>query len=218
MPAVAEHEFHAQLFLVVEAGDGARERLAAALGVGAASVLIVPGAGVVLDAAAVSPLVHDAQAAGAAALIYGDAALARQFKADGVHLPQDSGDDLIERYDQARKMIGPQGIVGAHAEKSRHDAMTLGEAGADYVAFGVPSDVQDVETARAHRLDLVTWWAEIFEVPCVALDVQSPSEALELARTGADFIGITLPNGQSPAQSAERVREIANVLAAVPAT
>jgi thiamine-phosphate pyrophosphorylase len=95
--------------------------------------------------------------------------------------------------------------------------MTLGEAGADYVAFGVPSDVQDVEAARAHRLDLVTWWAEIFEVPCVALDVQSPSEALELARTGADFIGITLPNGQSPAQSAERVREIANILAAVPA-
>lgn len=212
---MAEQEFHAQLFLVVEAGEGARERLAAALDVGAASVLIVPPVGSDLDPTAATALVRDAQAAGAAALISGNAALARQLKADGVHLPLAAEEESIEPYELAREAVGPQGIVGVEAGQSRHDAMTLAEAGADYIAFGAPDEAQDHQAAHAHRLDQIAWWAEIFEVPCVALDVQSPAEALELAQSGADFIGITLPNGQSPARSAERVREIAEILSAV---
>ena len=212
---MAEEELRAQIFLVVEAGEGARERLAATLGAGAASVLIMPSAGRPLAGPAVSPLIEQAQAAGAAALVYGDAALARQLKADGVHMAQSNGDDLVEHYELARKTVGPQAIVGVPIGHSRHTAMTVGEAGADYIAFGLPTDLPDIAAARARRLELIGWWAQIFEVPCVALDVDTPAEARELAQAGADFIGVTLTNGQSPAQAADRVRAIAEVLSAV---
>ena len=33
---------------------------------------------------------------------------------------------------------GDRGIIGVDAGISRHDAMTVAEAGADYVAFGAP--------------------------------------------------------------------------------
>lgn len=212
-PAVAEQEFRAQLFLVVEAGDGARERLAAALGTGAASVLIVPAAGKSLQARMIAPLVADAQSAGAAALVLADAALAREVNADGVHLPTGSGADLAEAYEQARRTLGTQSIVGIDAGISRHDAMTLGEAGADYIGFGIPSGVQDIEAARTRRLDLVAWWSEIFEIPCVALEVETSAEALDLLRAGADFIGIRLANGCSPSQVAEEMRRMSEALA-----
>ena len=40
-------------------------------------------------------------------------------------------------------------------------------------ASAFPEFVGDMETARARRLDLIAWWAEIFEVPCVAFDVET---------------------------------------------
>ena len=60
---------------------------------------------------------------------------------------------------------------------SRHDAMELGEAGADYVAFGIPPDVEDRAVAVERRLDLIAWWSEVFELPCVAFDVADAEEA-----------------------------------------
>jgi len=35
----------------------------------------------------------------------------------------------------------------------------------------------------------VAWWAEIFEVPCVAF-AETADQAAELARAGADFIAL----------------------------
>ena len=72
--------------------------------------------------------------------------------------------------------------------------MTLGEAGADYVGFGIPAHVEDRETARGRRLELVEWWSEIFEIPCVALDVDALADAAALAAAGADFVALQLPD------------------------
>jgi thiamine-phosphate pyrophosphorylase len=71
--------------------------------------------------------------------------------------------------------------------------MTLGEAGADYVGFGIPALVEDRETARERRLELVAWWSEIFEVPCVAFDVEADEDAGLLAQAGADFVALRVP-------------------------
>ncbi len=49
--------------------------------------------------------------------------------------------------------------------------MTAGEDGADYVGFGIPAFVKDRETAIERQIELIAWWSEIFEVPCVAFDV-----------------------------------------------
>src|SRR5262245_44697901 len=99
-----------QLYAVVEAGEGALARLEAALEAAPiASVLIRPAADATLEAGAAAPLIELAQKAGAAALLAGDAGLARTLRADGVHL--DAGKGLMDAYRQARGALGVRGIV-----------------------------------------------------------------------------------------------------------
>lgn len=209
---VASETVECGLAVVVEAAEGARERLAAAFASGAvASVIIRAQGGRAFVAADVRALVEQVQDQGAAALIDTDARLARTLRADGVHLGDSTG--LQAAYEEAREILGAHCVVGAYAGKSRHDAMTIAEAGADYIAFGAPAEAKDQEAARARRLDLVSWWAEIFEVPCVALDVATPEDAASLAAAGADFVAVTLEAGLSVADASDR---IAGVRAAMP--
>ena len=202
-----------QLYVVIEAGDAAPERLAAAFGAAdLASVLIVPPAGRPLDAAAARPLIEVAQRRGAAALVATDARLARSLGADGVHLgsPADPGD----AYQAARAILGPSGVIGVDPGISRHDAMTLAEAGADYIAFGAPAHLKDRDKARTRRDELVAWWAEIFQVPCVAFDVETAQEADALAAAGVDFVAVTLPAGHSAAAARDLGAAIAAAIGA----
>src|SRR5690606_5224996 len=145
-----------------------------------------------------------------AALLLDEPGLARQLDADGVHLSY--GMDLESRYHSARQMIGRSGSVGFDAGDSRHDAMSLAEAGADYVAFSIPANAQNTEAARERRLDLVAWWAEIFEVPCVALEIEDPEEAAALARAGADLIGLRIETGVPLPEIWQRLRMFCHVL------
>jgi thiamine-phosphate pyrophosphorylase len=200
MPGTGEMRF----CLIVETDSGAItlghvERALAILR--PASIVLVPEPGHALDPAVAQPLIALAQAKGAAALIQSDAqsppGLAQALGADGVHLSWRK--DVVSAYSEARGLLGRDFIVGAEAGRSRHDAMTLGELGADYVSFGIPPHVADRETARARRLDLVGWWAEIFEVPVIAFDVGCAAEAAELAALGADFAAIRLPVDKSAA-------------------
>lgn len=202
-----------QLMAVVELGAGAGERLAAALAAGNfASVVIASPAGTDTPVAEIQKLLGQVQASGAAALVRDDARLARTLKADGVHLSVDG--QGAKGYDEAREIVGRGLIVGVDAGRSRHDAMTSGEAGADYVAFGIPDRVGDREKAHLRRCELVAWWAEVFEVPVVAFDVTNPAEAAALAAAGADFIALTLPAREPPAASGELVRAVIAAIAA----
>jgi len=200
-----------QLYAVVEAGEAAPERLSAALDTAPiASVLIAPATGAALDAGSAQPLVEMAQKANAAVLLAGDAQLARTLRADGVHL--NVGKGLVGAYEAARAILGNRGIVGIDAGISRHDAMTLAEAGADYIAFGAPPHLKDRDKARTRRYELIAWWGEIFEMPCVAFDVETREEAEALSRAGADFIAIRLAADATPASIREFVVGIAAAL------
>lgn len=178
-----------QLMLVVEPGPGALQRLKAALECATISaVLIRPMAGDKLGAGEVKPLVDLIQDQGAAALLFGDAVLTKTLGADGVHLP--AGLDTAQRVAAARALLGPEANLGVDAGHSRHTAMEAGEGGADYVAF---SAAEATEESRRARDDLVTWWAEIFEIPCVAMDIHSADDAEQADTCGADFAALTLP-------------------------
>lgn len=186
------------------AATGAAERLAAVLQAAPfACVIIALPAGTV-DRAVVSALVAIGQKAGAAMLVEADAALAQSVAADGVHLP--ACEEPTVAYAAARVLLSSRAIVGVDAGVSRHEAMSLGEGGADYVAFGL--SVQDAETAGAadRQLELIGWWAEIFEVPCVAMNAGDPGAAGCLARAGADFVCLSLPAGISAADAGSAAR------------
>ena len=178
-----------QLMLVIEPGPGARERLTAALqAADVQAVLIKPKPGDQLGAGEVKPLVDLAQDQGAAAILFEDADLAKTLRADGIHVAP--GLSVRERVTAARAVLGTDASIGVDAGTSRHYAMEAGEAGADYVAFGAADGSTE---ARTQRDELIQWWAEIFEVPCVALDL-ADADAVERAdHLGADFAALSLP-------------------------
>ena len=89
-------------------------------------------------------------------------ALAGRLGLDGVHLA-----DGARGVRAARKALGPDAIVGAFCGTSRHDGMTAGEAGADYVSFGPAGQTALGSGARAERA-LFEWWSEMIELPVVA--------------------------------------------------
>jgi thiamine-phosphate pyrophosphorylase len=183
-----QQEVQSRLYVVVVAGADPQQVAALLDAAGAATMLIVAGAEGALSAATARPLVELAQGKDVAALIEGDAQLARTLRADGVHLPWSR--DVVAQFSEAREILGTRYIVGVDVGRSRHDAMTLAEEGADYIAFGIPPHVEDRDTAKARQLELIAWWGEIFEIPCVAFDVDSGADAVALAAAGADFIAL----------------------------
>jgi len=189
-----------RLYLIVPGGIGADfvDPFEAALDAGDVASVLLPAQ---MDEALAARLKDSAQARGVAVLIEGDAALARRLGADGVHV--DANDPA---YAQARAALGDDGIVGTGAGLSRHAGLTAGEAGADYVAFGPGGD--DTELA-----ELIGWWAEVVEVPCVAWDVASLEQARALAALGADFVAAGSLVWNHPASPADAVRELSGAIA-----
>lgn len=184
------------LCLIAEARAGAdwTARLDAALEASGALTLILtaPAGGQIIEPAVAKPLVELAQSKTIAALLANDVATAKAVGADGVHLAWRP--EIEDAYESARSALGPDAIVGVDAGISRHDAMTLGEAGADYVAFGRMTDAYTQEEARETQHELVTWWAEIFLVPVVALVSATQDDVAEFVHAGADFVAVQLPS------------------------
>lgn len=107
--------------------------------------------------------------------------LATRLGLDGVHLT-----DAARSVREARKALGPDAIVGSFCGTSRHDGMTAGEAGADYIAFGPVTAVADAAAADS---DLFTWWSEMIEVPVVAEGGMTVAAVTQLAAI-TDFLAI----------------------------
>jgi thiamine-phosphate pyrophosphorylase len=137
--------------------------------------------------AIVTPLLRPARDADCALLIENDTRLAARLGTDGVHVTGGAGENLIE----ALESLKPERIVGAGSLRTRDEAMTAGEMGADYVMFGEPhGGAQTMGLASLVSLtERVVWWAEIFETPCVAYADTIPA-AGPLAEAGADFVAL----------------------------
>jgi len=109
--------------------------------------------------------------------------LVERLGLDGIHLP-----DGARHVRAARKALGPDAIVGAFCGTSRHDGMTAGEAGADYVSFG-PAGVSTLGDGSQAEADLFDWWSQIIEVPVVAEGALDDETVTQLAPF-TDFFGI----------------------------
>ncbi|MFB9151202.1 thiamine phosphate synthase [Roseovarius ramblicola] len=100
---------------------------------------------------------------------------------DGVHLA-----DGARGVRAARKDLGPDAIVGAFCGTSRHDGMSAGEAGADYVSFGPVGQTALGSGAQADR-EIFEWWSEMIELPVVAEGALDAETVASLAPV-SDFL------------------------------
>jgi thiamine-phosphate pyrophosphorylase len=127
-----------------------------------------------------------AQAKGAALLVADHPESVARGGADGVHISDPSmlqaALDLVKSKDR---------IVGVAGLKLRDDAMAAAEKGVDYVLFGERRPNGGF-SPLASVVERASWWAEIFETPCVAF---APDfDAIDdLAATGAEFVAFGEP-------------------------
>ena len=129
---------------------------------------------------ALRPVAHERDVA---VVIEDHASLVARLGLDGVHLS-----DGARAVRDLRAELGEDAVIGAFCGASRHDGMTAGERGADYVAFGPVG-----ETALGHgdraADDLFAWWSEVIEVPVVAEGALDPGAVERLAPL-ADWIAL----------------------------
>lgn len=95
---------------------------------------------------------------------------------------------------KVRAEMPKDAILGVACGASRHDGMTAGEAGADYVLFA--PFTPDPLVGDPAPLDLFQWWAEIIETPVVAEGGIGEEEARTLSPF-ADYVvpALTIWNG-----------------------
>lgn len=127
--------------------------------------------------------------------------LARAAGCDGVHIGQQDG-SLAE----ARRIMGPDAMIGVTCQDDRDLAWDAAEGGADYVAFGAFYPTDTKETVHRPHLDILTVWQETVETPCVAIGGITVDNAAELAQAGADFVAVSGGVWNHPDGAAEAVR------------
>ncbi len=127
-----------------------------------------------------------AQGRGVAFIMNDRPDLAAELDCDGVHVGEE---DMP--YAEARRLLGPDRIVGVTCGDSRHRAVTAAEAGADYVAFGAffPSMTKAGAKYRA-RPEVLADWSQTTIVPCVAIGGITQENCGPLVEAGADFLAV----------------------------
>lgn len=149
------------------------------------------------------------QARGTAFILNDRPDLARASGCDGVHVGQS---DMAAR--DARKLIGPDLMLGVTCHGSRHLALEAGEAGADYVAFGAffPTATKTIE--HQADIDIIAWWSEMMEIPAVAIGGIDASNCAPLVQAGADFLAVVSAVWSHPAGAAAGVKSMQDAIMA----
>ncbi len=124
------------------------------------------------------------QSRGVAFLVNDRPDLAVAHGCDGAHVGQTDTPAAV-----SRKILGSL-MLGVTCHNSRDLAMTAGDEGADYVAFGAfyPSPTKD-EPIMADP-EILRWWSELMEPPCVAIGGITADNCAPLVRAGANFLAV----------------------------
>jgi thiamine-phosphate pyrophosphorylase len=153
-----------------------------------------------------------AQRRGVAFLLNDRPDLAAQAGCDGVHVGQQDAP-----YEEARRLLGSDRIVGVTCHDSRHLAIEAAEAGADYVAFGAFFPTTTKPSRYRPSPDLLAWWSEIMTVPTVAIGGITPVNCAPLVAAGADFLAVVSAVWDHPDGPGAAVRDFNRAIAAAEA-
>ena len=134
--------------------------------------------------------------------------LAVELGADGCHVGQQD-----TPYAQARSILGADQIVGVTCHNSRHLAMEAGQAGADYVAFGAFFATDTKPAKSTADAEILRWWSELFEIPCVAIGGITVDNCRPLVVAGADFLSVVAGVWNHPRGPATAVRDFNSAIA-----
>jgi len=154
-----------------------------------------------------APLQEICAARDVAFIVNDSIGLAKRLNADGVHLGQSDGSVA-----DARAELGRDSQIGVTCHGSRHLGIGAGEAGADYVAFGAFFPSTTKSTEHKAELELLEWWQEIMEIPCVAIGGITPVNCPPLIAAGADFLAVS--GAVWSGDEAQAVRDFTAALAA----
>lgn len=122
---------------------------------------------------------------GALLLINDDLALCRLVDADGVHLGRDDGDLA-----QARRLLGPEKILGASCYADLARAQAAEQAGADYVAFGAAFPSPTKPEAANATVDLFFRAKTALTVKVCAIGGITAANAPTLLAAGVDLLAV----------------------------
>jgi thiamine-phosphate pyrophosphorylase len=131
-------------------------------------------------AEALRPVVQDR---GVAFILNDRPDIAAKTGCDGVHIGAEDP-PLAE----ARRILGADAIIGVTCKTSRHRAMEAAEQGASYVAFGAFFDSATRGVVAEADPEILEWWSQLMEIPCVAIGGITPENCAPLVKSGADFI------------------------------
>lgn len=159
---------------------------------------------IIAAAKTLMPICH---AKNVAFIINDRADIARKVNADGVHIGQE---DIT--YQEARDIVGDNQIIGVTCKDSKHLSMTAGEQGADYVAFGSFFPTATKITTSTAKPEILTWWQDLFEIPCVAIGGITIDNADTIVEAGADFIAVCAGVWEYPEGPRAAVRKFNDVI------
>jgi len=148
------------------------------------------------------------QSRGVALILNDRPDLAVETGCDGAHV---GGEDMPPA--DARRLLGKKLQLGVSCYDSRDAALRAGEADADYVAFGAffPSETKD--TSYRADTELLSWWAELMELPVVAIGGITAENCAPLVQAGANFLAVINAVWNHPAGPAAGVAAMNKAIA-----
>ena len=134
--------------------------------------------------------------------------LVAEYGCDGVHLgPKDMN------YSKARNILGKNFVIGVSCQGSRHRAMEVSVAGADYVAFGsfYRSDTK-TDSKLIQNSEIIKIWSETTKIPCVAIGGINHDNCRNLIKAGADFLALSSSIWDNPSGPINSVAKFSSIL------
>jgi thiamine-phosphate diphosphorylase len=139
---------------------------------------------------------------GALFIVNDDPHLARELKADGVHVGQDDVSPA-----EAREILGPEAIIGLSTHSSEQ-LRAAHEQPVDYISVGPIWETPTKEGRAATGLELIREAAQTATLPWFAIGGIDPTNVAEVAAAGARRICVVraIRDAADPAIAASELR------------